>query len=50
MFDAGEHEVSDHLTSDAAGAGLPGDDLSIAGIDSKDEPNDLAVQQLISSP
>jgi hypothetical protein len=30
-LDAGQHEVAYHLAIDAAGAGLPGDDFSVAG-------------------
>ena len=42
-FDAGQHEVAHHFTADAAGAGLPGDDFSVAGVDGEDEAHDLAI-------
>ena len=29
--------------ADAAGAGLPGDDFSVAGVDGEDEADDLAI-------
>jgi len=38
-----EHQVSDHLAADAAGAGTPGDDFSITGIQRKSDAYDLAV-------
>jgi hypothetical protein len=42
-LDAGEHEVTDHLAADAAGAGLPGNDLPVAGVDRERDAHDLAV-------
>ncbi len=42
-FDTGQHEVAHHLAADAAGAGLPGDDFSVAGVDGEHEADDFAI-------
>ena len=35
--------MSHHLTADAAGAGLPDDDLAIMGVDGKRAANNFAI-------
>src|SRR5476649_1201920 len=43
LLDALEHQIPDHLTGDAAGAGTPGHDLSIAGVEREGHTYYLAV-------
>ena len=43
-LDAGEHQNAHHLAADAAGAGLPGDDLAVTGVDGEGDPHDFAVR------
>lgn len=38
-----EHQVPDHLPADAAGAGAPGHDLSVAGIQRKGHTDHLTI-------
>ena len=42
-LDAGEHEISHHLPTNTASAGLPGDDLPVAGIDGEDKANNFTI-------
>jgi hypothetical protein len=43
LLDALEHQIADHLTGDAAGAGTPSHDFSIAGVERKGHSHHLAV-------
>lgn len=42
-LDAGQHQITHHLAADAAGAGVPGDDLAVTGVDVEDKAHHLAV-------
>jgi len=42
-LDALEHQVTDHLAGDAAGGGVPGHHLAIAGIEGKGDTNAMSV-------
>jgi hypothetical protein len=50
LLDTFHHQIPDHFSGDAAGAGAPGHDFSVAGIECKGDSNDLPLQQAISKP
>jgi hypothetical protein len=41
LLDTFHHQIPDHFSGDAAGAGAPGHDFSVAGIECEGDSNDL---------